>query len=87
MICFRWTLGLFREGNRRDLEVADLYVPLKEHTSNVLGDKIERAWQEELRQAAAKKKDPSLLRVLVRLFGPKLMMFGLILALVENVIK
>lgn len=39
---FRWTLPLFRVGRRRQLEVEDLTVPLKEHTSNVLGDKIEK---------------------------------------------
>ncbi|XP_054270037.1 probable multidrug resistance-associated protein lethal(2)03659 [Macrosteles quadrilineatus] len=86
-LTFAWTLGLFREGNRRDLEVEDLYVPLKEHTSNVLGDRIEKKWREECKRAAIKKREPSLLRVLLRIFGPKLMAYGLVLAIVENVFR
>ncbi|XP_054272885.1 probable multidrug resistance-associated protein lethal(2)03659 [Macrosteles quadrilineatus] len=86
-LTFAWTLGLFREGNKRDLEVEDLYVPLKEHTSNVLGDRIEKKWREECKRAAIKKREPSLLRVLLRIFGPKLMAYGLVLAIVENVCR
>ncbi|KYN17132.1 hypothetical protein ALC57_10587, partial [Trachymyrmex cornetzi] len=34
-----WILRTFWVGYHRDLEVTDLYTPLKEHTSDVLGDK------------------------------------------------
>jgi ATP-binding cassette subfamily C (CFTR/MRP) protein 4 len=42
IIIFSWTLPLFIEGYKRDLEVEDLFDPLKEHSSSHLGDKIEK---------------------------------------------
>ncbi|XP_076757725.1 putative multidrug resistance-associated protein lethal(2)03659 isoform X1 [Xylocopa sonorina] len=46
-ITFAFTLPTFWVGCRRDLEVTDLYRPLKEHTSSYLGTKITRIWQKE----------------------------------------
>ncbi|KYN11469.1 Multidrug resistance-associated protein 4 [Trachymyrmex cornetzi] len=42
-----WILRTFWVGYRRDLEVTDLYTPLKEHTSDILGVKIAKAWEKE----------------------------------------
>jgi len=41
-ITFWWILGTFWKGYRRDLQVTDIYAPLKEHKSEYLGDQIER---------------------------------------------
>ncbi|CAL7941040.1 unnamed protein product [Xylocopa violacea] len=46
-LTFAFTLPTFWIGCRRDLEVTDLYKPLKEHTSSYLGTKITRIWQKE----------------------------------------
>ncbi|CAK9828719.1 Probable multidrug resistance-associated protein lethal(2)03659 [Anthophora retusa] len=54
-ITFVFTLPTFWVGCHRDLEVNDLYKPLKEHTSNYLGSKISRVWQKEY-QAYEKQK-------------------------------
>ena len=32
------------------MEVTDLYKPLKEHTSNLLGEKITSVWEEEFKR-------------------------------------
>lgn len=86
-VTFIWTLGIFKKGHKRDLEVTDLYSPLKEHSSSYLGDKISKSWEEELQRAQKLKRDPSLLRVIMRNFGPAIMSYGLILGILENVLK
>lgn len=90
-----WLLRIFWVGYRRDLEVTDLYTPLKEHTSGILGVKLVEAWDKEveayqrrLDQVAKggsrkKVKEPSLLKVLVRCFGFKTLLYGLFLAVTE----
>ncbi|XP_033334914.2 ATP-binding cassette sub-family C member 4 isoform X1 [Megalopta genalis] len=99
---FTWVLGIFWNGYRKDLEVEDLFKPLKEHTSSILGAQISKAWEvelaayekrkqlSELKNATSKKYDvknkvkpPSLTKVLVKCFGFKLLVYGLILAVLD----
>lgn len=42
MFFYRYTIGMFRKGYQKTLEVADLYNPLKEDRSKRLGDRLER---------------------------------------------
>lgn len=104
----RWILRTFWLGYKRDLEVSDLYKPLKEHTSGVLGEKITSIWQAEFKrlnktdlsdvqnndyrkdkgaEKETKFKEPSLLRVLIKCFGAKVMMYGVLLAVMEIVLR
>ncbi|XP_076648686.1 putative multidrug resistance-associated protein lethal(2)03659 isoform X2 [Halictus rubicundus] len=103
---FSWVLGTFWEGYRRDLEVGDLYKPLKEHKSSVLGSQITKAWEKEMEayekrkqlsetknansktyDVRSKVKTPSLTKVLIKCFGFKLLMYGLILAVMEILLR
>ncbi|XP_018360738.1 PREDICTED: probable multidrug resistance-associated protein lethal(2)03659, partial [Trachymyrmex cornetzi] len=89
VLTFSWILRTFWVGYHRDLEVTDLYTPLKEHTSDVLGDKLATAWEKEceeyqcrLKQVAKsgsqkKIKEPSLMKVLMRCFGLKIILYGI----------
>ncbi|KAL6254639.1 hypothetical protein P5V15_013946 [Pogonomyrmex californicus] len=102
-VCFAflrsWILRIFWVGYRRDLEVTDLYTPLKEHTSGILGVKIAKAWEEECeayrdrlgknaRSGSQKKvRGPSLLRVLVRCFGFTTLLYGLFMAVMEILLR
>ncbi|XP_077294803.1 putative multidrug resistance-associated protein lethal(2)03659 [Arctopsyche grandis] len=81
-LTFAWTSPLFWTGYKRDLEINDLYQPLKEHTSSSLGDKFQVLWDDE-----AKKKSPSLLRVMVRCYGLECAMFGMILFAMECLLR
>ena len=98
----RFTLPTFWSGYRKDLEVTDLYKPLKEHTSSYLGTKISRIWQKECekklsnegkdsddRKHSGKKKlkQPSLVKVLMKCFGVQLILYGLILAVSDIVFR
>ncbi|KAG5332701.1 L259 protein, partial [Acromyrmex heyeri] len=99
ILTFSWILRIFWVGYRRDLEVTDLYTPLKEHTSGILGVKIAKAWEEEceayqrrLEQVAKsgsqkKVKEPSLMRVLIRCFGLTTLLYGLFMAVMEILLR
>ncbi|XP_018045492.1 PREDICTED: probable multidrug resistance-associated protein lethal(2)03659 [Atta colombica] len=99
ILTFSWILRIFWVGYRRDLEVTDLYTPLKEHTSGILGVKIAKAWEEEceayqrrLEQIAKsgsqkKVKEPSLMRVLIRCFGLTTLLYGLFMAVMEILLR
>lgn len=38
---FRWLFGTFIRGFKKEIEIEDLFEPLKEHKSDVLGDAFE----------------------------------------------
>ncbi|XP_039296327.1 multidrug resistance-associated protein 4-like [Nilaparvata lugens] len=84
---FSWTFPMFRLGYKRDLEVTDLYATLKEHSSNNLGDKFERKWNEEYSKATKRKKEPSLTKVVFSVFGGDIAFFGLFLLFIEVVVR
>ena len=42
IITFFWTIDLFKKGYKKDLEVEDLYKPLKCDESEKLGDRLEK---------------------------------------------
>nr|XP_012230327.1 PREDICTED: probable multidrug resistance-associated protein lethal(2)03659 isoform X1 [Linepithema humile]XP_012230329.1 PREDICTED: probable multidrug resistance-associated protein lethal(2)03659 isoform X1 [Linepithema humile]XP_012230330.1 PREDICTED: probable multidrug resistance-associated protein lethal(2)03659 isoform X1 [Linepithema humile] len=96
-LTFSWILRTFWVGYRRELEVTDLYTPLKEHTSGILGVKIAEAWEKEYaaynrrleRRGAGEKKidQPSLMRVLVKCYGAKVMLYGMVLAAMEILLR
>lgn len=84
----------FWVGYKRDLEIDDLTRPLKEHKSSVLGEKISSAWDEELKRfnrINQKKKKPqstpSLNRVLIKVFGAKIALYGVALAIMEILLR
>ncbi|XP_049947426.1 ATP-binding cassette sub-family C member 4-like [Schistocerca serialis cubense] len=47
VLCFCWTLPVFREGYTRDLEVEDLCDPLDQDYSAPLGDSLEKEWDKK----------------------------------------
>lgn len=87
MFFFSYTLPTFFKGFKRDLEQQDLTETLSEHKSNKLGNRIEAAWNDEVERAKQKKRDPSLRRVLIRVFGWEFLFYGLVLAFSEFAIK
>ncbi|XP_022162516.1 probable multidrug resistance-associated protein lethal(2)03659 [Myzus persicae] len=84
---FSWIFDLFKIGRKRDLEFNDLYVPLNNDRSSLLGIELQKRWEIHTVNVNKQHGDPSLLRVLVGMFGAKLMLYGLILAFVEIVLR
>ncbi|XP_012251875.1 probable multidrug resistance-associated protein lethal(2)03659 [Athalia rosae] len=89
IITFAWVLDTFAKGYKKDLEISDLYAPLNEHASSVLGDKILHIWDKDQEKCKSAKKEahPSLLRVLVKCFGPRIMMLGIVIAALEFLVR
>lgn len=84
------------------MEISDLFNPLKEHKSSILGDRISKIWDQELerleKKEAKRREDsknkaqddlttkpvePSLIKVLVRCFGGKMIQYALGLGILE----
>ncbi|RZC36351.1 multidrug resistance-associated protein, partial [Asbolus verrucosus] len=78
-----WALPLFVKGFKKDLTEDDLYGPLKVHESRRLGDKLEEAWKKQENSS----RNPSLWKALTVVFGKEIAKYGLVLALLEFVVK
>ncbi|XP_063829398.1 probable multidrug resistance-associated protein lethal(2)03659 [Ostrinia nubilalis] len=89
ILTFGWTLETFKLGYTRDIKDADLYGPLPEHRSDVLGDAVQKAWDYEVENVndSDGNAKPSLWKALIKVFGPELLLYGLILAAMEFVIR
>ncbi|XP_045510491.1 probable multidrug resistance-associated protein lethal(2)03659 isoform X2 [Colias croceus] len=89
ILTFGWTLETFMLGYSRDIKESDLYAPLPEHRSDVLGDTLQKAWEQEVHQCREREdnRKPRLIKVLIKVFGAELMLYGLILAAMEFVIR
>ncbi|KAL5284866.1 ABCC4.2 family protein [Megaselia abdita] len=83
ILCFCYTVPLFFKGRKKDLETEDLYKPLKEHTSDRLGNKLCKSWEDELEKASKKNKEPSLLKATLRVFGWKIFFQGVMVFFIE----
>ncbi|XP_026324288.1 probable multidrug resistance-associated protein lethal(2)03659 [Hyposmocoma kahamanoa] len=82
VLTFVWTLPMFWSGLKKEIEEQDLYETLEEHSSAPLGDKFARLWEEEVAQAKG-KRTPSLLRVIIKAYAAKCMLYGFFCFLME----
>ncbi|XP_060810337.1 ATP-binding cassette sub-family C member 4 [Amyelois transitella] len=85
-LTFAWTLPIFWGGLKKEMEEHDLYEPLDEHSSGPLGDKFARLWEEEVARAGS-KRTPSLLRVILRAYAARCMLYGFVLLFMECCIR
>ncbi|XP_045503254.1 probable multidrug resistance-associated protein lethal(2)03659 isoform X2 [Colias croceus] len=81
-ITFAWTLPIFWGGLKKEMDENDLYEPLEEHASGPLGDKFARLWEEEVASAGG-KRTPSLLRVILKAYAARCMLYGFVLLFME----
>ncbi|CAH0722850.1 unnamed protein product, partial [Brenthis ino] len=99
ILTFGWTLETFMLGYSRDIKEEDLYAPLPEHRSDILGrasldylrycNTLQSAWEQEV-EASRLRNDsskPKLIKALIKVFGSELMLYGLILAAMEFLIR
>ncbi|XP_025406860.1 probable multidrug resistance-associated protein lethal(2)03659 [Sipha flava] len=87
ILTFSWTLGIFKTGRKKALEVNDLYTALDDYKSSLLGDELEKKWKFEVTEAKNKNRDPSLIRVLIKMFGAKIFYYGLIQIFIEVILR
>lgn len=74
---------MFGNARKSTYDTGDLYKPLNAHKADYLGDKLCKAWDEEVALKKIKKKTPSLLRVVMRVFGFEFLLLGLSLFCLE----
>ncbi|KAK0158239.1 hypothetical protein PV328_009270 [Microctonus aethiopoides] len=101
-LTFTWVLKTFLLGYKRDLEVDDLSRPLKEHKSSIIGAKLSTAWENELERFNKKhgssnksenfgyykkRETPSLRRALIKVFGARIALYGIALAIMEILLR
>ncbi|XP_022123996.1 ATP-binding cassette sub-family C member 4 isoform X1 [Pieris rapae] len=65
---FVWMMPTFWRGYKRDLYDADLTRPKENHHSDILGDRLEKKWFEEIALANKQGRKPSLLRAMTKTF-------------------
>lgn len=80
-------IPIFRKGYKQNLEIADLFETLDSQNSDKKGDLLESAWDLEKIRAERHDQDPSLTRVLIKVFGPSILWYGVRFAFVEICIK
>ncbi|XP_046746883.1 ATP-binding cassette subfamily C member 4-like isoform X1 [Diprion similis] len=97
-LCFGWTADIFWKGVTRDLQISDLYDPLKSDESERLGDRLEMEWNKELAKANKElvvgkdgkkvpSKKPSLGAAIARMFWARYMIQGLLMLVQSAVLR
>ncbi|XP_017097976.2 probable multidrug resistance-associated protein lethal(2)03659 [Drosophila bipectinata] len=87
MFCF--ALPILFKGRKQRLQATDLYKTLEEHRAQKLGDEFFRTWEDEVARCRRKETDsksrrePSILRVIGRVFGGQLLISGFNIAILE----
>ncbi|EDV54484.1 probable multidrug resistance-associated protein lethal(2)03659 [Drosophila erecta] len=82
MFCF--ALPILFKGRKKTLEPADLYKALKGHKAETLGDKFFETWQSEVRSCGDRaKQEPSIIRVILKVFGWQLLLSGIVVGFLE----
>lgn len=78
---------MFVKSRKKEIGIDDLYAVLDAHKADGLGEKMSKAWNVEVTKAKAKNKEPSLLRASLTVFGWQIALLGVILALIEFLLK
>lgn len=78
----RWVRHIFRIGLRRPIGESDIYECLPEHGSHKLSTVFGRLWDEE-----RQKKDPSLVRVMWRIYAKKFGFVGFFFNMMDTLCK
>ncbi|KAH0813598.1 hypothetical protein GEV33_009192 [Tenebrio molitor] len=74
-----WQLRLLVQRLRKKFNEEDVVAPVRNHESKPLGDQLEKLWNDEVDSS----KKPSLARVLVKMFGFRLILHGVLFCPVD----
>ncbi|XP_022228038.2 LOW QUALITY PROTEIN: probable multidrug resistance-associated protein lethal(2)03659 [Drosophila obscura] len=83
MFCF--ALPILFKGRKKTLQPTDLYQALKGHRADSLGDRFFETWQAEVEacRRGRPNQEPSIIKVILRVFGWQLLGSGLIIGVLE----
>ncbi|XP_026844645.1 probable multidrug resistance-associated protein lethal(2)03659 [Drosophila persimilis] len=84
-LMFCYALPILFKGRKKTLQPTDLYNPLEEHKAESLGDRFFRAWEDEVEACRRKdsRREPSVLRVVFRVFRWELLRSAVMLGALE----
>ncbi|GAB0087984.1 multidrug resistance-associated protein 4 [Sergentomyia squamirostris] len=68
ILTFWWTIKLFKTGYRKVLDLGDLYRPRNEDRSEILGNRLEEKWKEQVKKSNG---NPSLIKAILLAFWPE----------------
>ncbi|MEQ2286507.1 Multidrug resistance-associated protein 4, partial [Ameca splendens] len=85
-IFFCWLNPLFRIGYKRRLEEEDMYELLQEDRSEVLGQELQRYWDQEVQKGTKEMRTPGLTKVIIQCYWKSYGVLG-IFTFVEEAIK
>ncbi|XP_011309864.1 probable multidrug resistance-associated protein lethal(2)03659 [Fopius arisanus] len=78
VLFWTWTIRFFKLGYTKILGKEDLYDPPSYDQATVLGDRLEKCWNQELKNVSKHSRPPSLTKVLVRCFMWELIWLGVL---------
>ncbi|XP_025192678.1 probable multidrug resistance-associated protein lethal(2)03659, partial [Melanaphis sacchari] len=87
ILTFSWILNLFKTGQKKCLENNDMYAPLDDDKSSLLGLKLEEKWKIEIADAKITNREPRLSRVIFRMFSGKILFNGIVVLFTEIVLR
>jgi ATP-binding cassette subfamily C (CFTR/MRP) protein 1 len=73
ILFFSWSDKLFSVGNKRHLELTDIWAQIPQNSVEFNSDKLRAEWAKELQ---LRPQNPSIFRALIRAFGRKLLVGG-----------
>lgn len=74
----RWLKDLFKIGLSRQVKEDDMYTCVKRQKSENVSQKFQMLWEEELT-----KPKPSLMRVIMKIYGYKVIFVGILFSIIE----
>ncbi|XP_038219795.1 probable multidrug resistance-associated protein lethal(2)03659 [Zerene cesonia] len=85
-ICFWYTRHIFLLGRKRQLTIDDLYRCSPQHRAAMHGESLGAKWKDEL-DKQVRGGNPSLLRAIARIYGPKFLLFNIPFAIIDSCIR
>lgn len=86
-VLFGYMVPIFKKGYGKQLDIDDLYKPLKSDKSKILGDRLEKQWNALLIKCKNTPKEPSYLKALLLTFWPELLFLASILFVISLILE
>ncbi|KAI2474052.1 Multi drug resistance-associated protein (MRP) [Diabrotica virgifera virgifera] len=75
---FGWMISFIRKGKEAEFQLKDLFKCQDKDRSQILGDKLQRVWDEEIVALKQNNKKPSLLKALIKAHYFEFMLYGIL---------
>lgn len=75
---YRWLLDIFKIGLNRQVKEEDMYECVRSQKSEVISANFQLLWELEMSKAK-----PSLLKVIMKIYGAKVILVGALFSIIE----